>query len=166
MREIPNYRHKGAIFSPPSMRATNFNLSSIMLHSFHPILASSNEKSVTYLFSIFYNLSAAWLPYSKEMVAPYAFDGYTDSKRFNGWVKKCLLPILRKGQSVIMGNAAFHKSKKTKKLIEYVGCRLIYQPAYSPDLNPIEQQWAVLKRKYRKLRLKGQDHYNAINNAF
>lgn len=38
---------------------------------------------------------AAWLPKAKKMIAPYVFDGYTDAKRFNGWLKKCLLPELR-----------------------------------------------------------------------
>lgn len=57
---------------------------------------------------------AAWLPQAKEMIAPYVFNGYTDSKRFNGWLKKCLLPELKEGQIIVMDNAAFHKSKETK----------------------------------------------------
>ncbi|WP_162147078.1 transposase [Holospora obtusa] len=38
-----------------------------------------------------------------------------------------------------MDNAAFHRSQRTKKLIESVGCQLIFLPSYSPDLNPIEK---------------------------
>lgn len=109
---------------------------------------------------------AAWLPHKKEMIAPYVFDGYTDSKRFNGWLKKCLLPELKRGQVIIMDNAAFHKSKLTKELIESVGCRLLYQPPYSPDLNPIEQQWAVLKRKFRKHKHKFKTFNESVDYAF
>ena len=109
---------------------------------------------------------AAWLPQAKKMIAPYVFEGYTDARRFNGWLKKCLLPELKKGQVVIMDNAAFHKSKLTKELIESVGCRLLYQPPYSPDLNPIEQQWAILKRKFRKHKHKFKTFNEAVDYAF
>jgi transposase len=65
-----------------------------------------------------------------------------------------------------MDNAGFHKSPLTKELIENAGCQLIYQPEYSPDLNPIEQQWAIIKAKYKTRKINGDNHYNAINNAF
>jgi len=53
---------------------------------------------------------------------------------------------IKPGQVVIMDNASFHKSQKTIDLIESVGCRVIFSPPYSPDLNPIEKFWANLKR--------------------
>ena len=112
------------------------------------------------------SIIAAWLSEAKELIAPYVFDGYTDSKRFNGWLEKCLLPELKAGQVIIMDNAAFHKSKLTKELIESAGCRLLYQPPYSPDLNPIEQQLAVLKGKFRKHKHKFDNFNDAVDYAF
>ena len=109
---------------------------------------------------------AAYSPHDNDIKAPYAFNGYTDSKRFNGWIQKCLLPCLKPGMTVIMDNAGFHKSQKTKNLIESVKCRLLFQPSYSPDLNPTEEQWAILKARYKKIKLKGFDHYEAVNYAF
>jgi transposase len=49
-----------------------------------------------------------------------------------------------------MDNASFHKSEKTRILIENRGARLLYLPPYSPDLNPIENYWALLKLYVRK----------------
>ncbi len=46
-----------------------------------------------------------------------------------------------------MDNATFHKSERTRELIEKAGCKLLYLPPYYPDLNPIEIFWANLKRK-------------------
>jgi len=48
-----------------------------------------------------------------------------------------------------MDNASFHKSKEIRKLIEAAGCRLIYLPPYSPDFNPIEHVWHVIKSAFR-----------------
>lgn len=45
-----------------------------------------------------------------------------------------------------MDNANFHKSAKTKELIESVGCKIVFLPPYSPDFNPIEKFWANMKR--------------------
>jgi transposase len=61
-----------------------------------------------------------------------------------------LLPNLGPGYTIVMDNAAFHKSEKTKILIEKARCNLLFLPPYSPDLNLIEKFWANLKAKIRK----------------
>lgn len=65
------------------------------------------------------------------------------------WVHESLITELQPGQVVIMDNAAFHKSGKIKELVESVGCKLLYLPPYSPDLNPIEKFWANMKHWIR-----------------
>ena len=79
------------------------------------------------------------------------FEGHTNTDVFELWVERCLVPTLRPRQVVILDNATFHKSPKTRQLIESAGCSLLFQPAYSPDLNLIEHQWAVLKAGIRAL---------------
>ena len=79
--------------------------------------------------------------------APFLVEGTCHTQLFNTWVEKGLLPCLKKGQTVSMDNASFHKSKRTKQLIESAGCGLLYLPPYSPDFNPIEKTFGWLKRK-------------------
>jgi len=74
-----------------------------------------------------------------KVIAPFVFDGSTDTALFNKWIKGNLLPELEKGQTVIIDNANFHKSADTERLIKEAGCELLYLPPYSPDLNPIEK---------------------------
>ncbi len=83
---------------------------------------------------------------NKESIAPMVFNGSCNTELFNSWVEEFLIRELKAGQFVVMDNASFHKSPKTKELIESVGCKVIFLPPYSPDLNPIEQFWANMKR--------------------
>ncbi len=85
----------------------------------------------------------------RKIVAPGCYNGICDSVLFNTWLEGSLIPTLRPGQIVIMDNAAFHKTKRTKELIEKAGCRLLFLPPYSPQLNPIEKFWAHFKNKVR-----------------
>ncbi|CEP12412.1 hypothetical protein [Parasitella parasitica] len=50
-----------------------------------------------------------------------------------------------KGSFLIMDNAPIHTNKIIKQMIEERDYRCIYLPAYSPELNPIEQFWSVVK---------------------
>ena len=84
-----------------------------------------------------------------ETIAPLVFNGSCDTKLVVQWVQEFLIKELKPGQVVIMDNASFHKSEKIKEAIESVGCKLIYLPPYSPDLNPIEKFWANMKRWIR-----------------
>jgi putative transposase len=45
-----------------------------------------------------------------------------------------------------MDNTTFHKSNRTKELIESKGATILYLPPYSPDFNPIENDFANIKK--------------------
>jgi transposase len=66
------------------------------------------------------------------------------------YVEKVLIPELKTGQIIVLDNASFHKSKRITELIEAVECKVLFLPPYSPDLNPIENFWAVMKSKIKK----------------
>ncbi len=63
---------------------------------------------------------------------------------------------------MILDNASFHKSEKTRKLIENAGCKVLFLPPYSPDLNPIEKLWFAIKHAIRKAL---QNFWPDINSA-
>jgi len=65
-----------------------------------------------------------------------------------------------------MDNATFHKSEKTKKLIEDAGCTILFLPPYSPDLNPIETFWANFKAKVRAVINNFSNLQHAIDYSF
>jgi len=86
-----------------------------------------------------------------EFIAPFTFQGGCNSEVFNAWLEEVLLPTLPQETTLVMDNAAFHKSAKTKELIEKFGCHLLFLPTYSPDLNPIENWWHKIKSILRPL---------------
>lgn len=81
-----------------------------------------------------------------QIVAPFCYSGTCDTQLFNAWLKDFLVPELKRGQVVILDNASFHKSTESQRLIEKAGCRVLFLPPYSPDLNPIEIFWASFKK--------------------
>jgi transposase len=82
--------------------------------------------------------------------APCVFDGPINSARFLAYVEQCLVPTLRPGDIVSLDNLGSHKSKAVRDSIRAAGAKRIFLPAYSPDLNPIEQVFAKLKHLMRK----------------
>jgi hypothetical protein len=57
-----------------------------------------------------------------------------------------------KGFYLVMDNSPIHdkKSGEIDKMIEDRGYKCVYLPKYSPELNPIEQFWASVKRKVKR----------------
>jgi len=84
--------------------------------------------------------------------APMAYSGTMNGELFLYWLINFLVVSLKKGQVVVMDNAAIHKVKRVREIIGEAGCSLMYLPPYSPDFNPIENYWAVMKSHIRKIR--------------
>ena len=68
-----------------------------------------------------------------------ALEGTTDTESFRAYVSEVLRPTLRLGDIVVMDNLSPHKSDPTLALITTAGAQVLFLPAYSPDLNPIEK---------------------------
>lgn len=83
------------------------------------------------------------------MGAAMVLDGAINREAFEAYVEQSLLPTLLPGQIVILDNLAVHKSPRARRLIEGAGCRVLFLPSYSPDVNPIELAFAKLKQILR-----------------
>ena len=108
---------------------------------------------------------SAYSNQTKQLIAPMYFNGNTDTEIFNQWIEEFLIPELKPNQTVILDNAAFHKSQRTTELISLAKCNVLYLPPYSPDFNPIEQKWGHVKTKVRKIRNKFKEFNKCLDVA-
>lgn len=86
-----------------------------------------------------------------RITAPCVFDGPINGTTFVAYVKQAVAPTLASGDIVIMDNLGSHKVAGVREAIEATGASLRFLPAYSPDLDPIEQVFAKLKHILRKM---------------
>jgi transposase len=93
------------------------------------------------------------------------YRGTCNTDLFNTWLKEMLVPELRPGQVIVLDNATFHKSSERKRIVEAAGCRLLFLPPYSPDLNPIEKCWANVKVKLREMIPRFKNFSDAFDSA-
>jgi transposase len=97
------------------------------------------------------------------LVAPCVFDGAINGALFLDYVEQVLVPTLTADDIVVMDNLGAHKVAGVRAAIEAAGARLMYLPAYSPDLNPIEQAFAKIKALLRAKALRTVDAlWNAL----
>lgn len=79
-----------------------------------------------------------------------SIEGPSDGESFSLYLKEVLRPKLSPGRIVVMDNLSVHKNRRVRDLIEERGCELWFLPAYSPDLNPIEEAFSKIKGALRK----------------
>jgi transposase len=116
--------------------------------------------------------SHAWLPRGTELIEPRPMNwgdnlsmvgamrldgwltlgtywGALNTGRFADWVARRLVPQLRPDDIVVLDNLAAHKAPRVRTLIEQAGATIRFLPPYSPDFNPIESGWALIKKRIR-----------------
>lgn len=76
-------------------------------------------------------------------------EGGTTAPVFLRFLDEHLVPRLRPGDIVVMDNLGAHHAKGVRERIEACGASILYQPPYSPDLNPIEHAWSKIKALLR-----------------
>lgn len=85
----------------------------------------------------------------KEIIADFCYSGSMNSKRFEEWFCRYLLPATRKGDVIILDNAGYHNKDRLRIYAWIYKVTIIFLPPYSPDYNLIEKVWANLKRFLR-----------------
>lgn len=86
----------------------------------------------------------------RAMVAPFVLEGAMNGPMFLAYVRQCVVPILKRGDVVIIDNLPAHKVVGVREAIEGAGAKLLYLPSYSPDLNPIEPAFSKFKAHLRR----------------
>ena len=99
-----------------------------------------NWKTITFIAALRHN----------RVTAPFVLEGPMNGEMFKAYTEQFLAPTLRKGDFVFMDNVSLHKVDGIEEA-EARGAIPFYLPAYSPDLNPIEQLFAKLKALLRKV---------------
>ena len=75
-----------------------------------------------------------------------------DGNHFCDYIERSVLPAMMPFDGVnprsilIMDNASIHHVQQVQDLVDNAGCLLWFLPAYSPDMNPIEEVFSQVKR--------------------
>lgn len=109
----------------------------------------------------------------KSLLATRSYKGTTNSDIFCEWLENDLIPQLqiRTEQTgitdwvIVLDNAQIHKTLKVKSIIESAGYKLLFLSPYSPDLNPIEHVWWMLKLYLIRIRTATHSFYQDIENG-
>ena len=105
-----------------------------------PVVYSQIVREYTHAFS-------AICPHDGDcfsLVLPYA-----DSEAMKIFLKELSKEYSAYRVILVMDKAAWHKSKS---LGEFENIRVVFQPAYSPEVNPVEHLWEYLRENYFKNR--------------
>ena len=85
------------------------------------------------------------------------FSGTLNGELFIQYIKQFLSQILNEGDIVVLDNCSSHKVAGVKEAIGACGAKVLYLPAYSPDLNPVELLWSKVKAILRREKARSFD---------
>lgn len=93
----------------------------------------------------------------KGLETALCFEGTLNGTVFLFFLEHFLCPLLKPGQWVVMDNARAHHVEGVREWIEQTGAHVLYLLPYSPEYNPIELAWSVVKQTLRKLKARTKD---------
>jgi transposase len=87
-----------------------------------------------------------------------ALDGAMTGAAFLAFAGDALIPALRPGDVVVMDNLSAHKTAAVRAALAAAGVGVLYLPRYSPEFNPVELAWAVVKARLRAVAARTREH--------
>jgi len=75
-------------------------------------------------------------------------DGAINGAAFQNFIRT--IDRQPRGSVAVMDNISFHKSNKVKNLARARGIKLLFTPPYSPECNPVENFFALVKHDVRQ----------------
>ena len=82
------------------------------------------------------------------------YSGGTTREKFLDDLRNTLIPTLHAGDNCCHGSYAHASCQEVQTLLQGAGMKLLYLPAYSPDLNPIENMRSKIKAVLRRLKIR------------
>ena len=79
------------------------------------------------------------------------FEGGLNQAIFETYIIEMLGPHLVAGEIIILDNLSSHITPKVQTYLATKGCKLLFLPAYSPDLSPIELAFSKMKQYLRRV---------------
>src|ERR1700746_560635 len=71
------------------------------------------------------------------MAAPFVIEGAMNGPIVLAYGRQCLVPTLKRGETVLMDNLPVHKVAGVAEAIEAAGGTLVFFPTYLPEPNPV-----------------------------
>ena len=90
-------------------------------------------------------------------VAFTTYEGGTTGEKFLDYLKNTLIPTLHPGDIVVMDNLRTHHIEAVRTVLWEAKVSVMYLPAYSPDLNPIEMMRSKVKSILRGMKERTKD---------
>jgi len=85
---------------------------------------------------------------------------------FRAFLRDDLSPKLNADKVVVMDNLNTHKAEEAQQIITATGAKTLFLSTYSPDFNPIEMLWSVLKSFIRKFKTQDWEKMQAVLKMF
>ena len=115
--------------------------------------APSNERVNDYVPDIrFERTSVIGAMGVKGITAPLTYKGTLNGELFGVYVRDCLAPAMKRGDTLMLDNLSAHKVKDVLKPLYDKGIKVVFLPPYSQDFNPIEHAWSKIKAYLRKVK--------------